>query len=201
MSDGVRPARRADAPAIADALASAFFADPVMVWAMPRARRRLIELRRLYAATARYEPIDATLLAEDAAGQVVGVAVWWHRRGRRARPAWAEVPFALAAGRALGTDRGRMVALGRAASRARPRVPHWYLQLLGVAAHTQRSGFGGALMRRQLVRCDADGMPAHLETTDENLEFYGQFGFRVTGEITIDRRAPMQYSLWREPVL
>ena len=200
MSDGIRLARRADAPAIADALARAFFADPVMVWAMPRGRRRLVELRRLYAATARYEPIDATLLAEDAAGQVVGVAVW-HRRGQWGLPVWGEVPFALAAGRALGTDMARMVALGRAASRARPRVPHWYLQLLGVAADAQRGGFGSALMRRQLERCDADGMPAHLETTAENVDFYGRFGFGVTGEITIDRRAPMQYSLWREPVL
>ena len=200
MNDGVRLARRADVPAIADALASAFFADPVMAWAMPRARRRLAELRRLYAATARYEPIDATLLAEDRPGQVVGVAVW-HRRDRWARPAWGEVPFALAAGRAVGRDMGRMVALGRAASRARPRVPHWYLQLLGVAADAQRGGFGSALMRRQLAKCDADGMPAHLETTGENLEFYGRFGFRVAGEITIGRRAPMQYSLWREPVL
>jgi GNAT superfamily N-acetyltransferase len=200
MSDGIRFARRTDAPAIADALADSFFADPVMAWVLPRARRRLVELRRLYAATARFEPIDATLLAEDAAGRVVGVAVW-HGRGRWARPGWGEVPFAFAAGRALGTDMGRMVALGRAASRARPRAPHWYLQLLGVAADVQGSGFGSALMRRQLERCDADRMPAHLETTAENVDFYSRFGFRVTGEITIDRRAPMQYSLWREPVL
>jgi ribosomal protein S18 acetylase RimI-like enzyme len=201
VNDDVRLARPDDVPAIADALASAFLTDPVMVWALPAMNGRGRELRRLYAAIARYEAIPAgtTLLAEDAS-RVAGVAVW-RRRGRRGRPSWRDIAFALSAGRALGRDMTRMAALGRAASRARPRVPHWYLQLLGVAAGTQRTGFGSALVRRQLTSCDAEGLPAYLETTEENLAFYARFGFRTTHEITIARRAPLQYSLWRDPVL
>jgi GNAT superfamily N-acetyltransferase len=202
VNDDVRLARRDDAPSIAAVLASAFLTDPVMVWALPSANRRRRQLQRLYTGIARYQAIPggATLLAQDGSARVVGVAVW-RRRGRWGSPSWRDVPFALAAGRALGRDMGRMVALGRAASRARPRVPHWYLQLLGVTADSQHAGFGSALMRRQLTRCDADVMPACLETTQEKLGFYARFGFRVTGEIVIARRAPMQYSLWRDPVL
>ncbi|HEY4268747.1 MAG TPA: GNAT family N-acetyltransferase, partial [Galbitalea sp.] len=145
-------------------------------------------------------PSGSTLVAEDGTGKIVGAAVW-RCRGGGATPAWRDVPFALAAGRALGRDMGRMSALEGAASRARPREPHWYLQLLGIAADTQRGGFGSALVRRGLARVDADRMPAYLETTDENLEFYARFGFEVTGRFATPRGAPMQYSLWRDPVL
>jgi ribosomal protein S18 acetylase RimI-like enzyme len=195
-------ARRDDVSGVASALASAFLADPAMVWVSPGARRRPLMLRQFYAAIARWEaiPSGSTLVAEDATGKIVGAAVW-RRRGEGAAPTWREVPFALAAGWALGTDMGRMSALGGAASRARPREPHWYLQLLGIAADTQRGGFGSALVQRGLALADADRMPAYLETTDENLEFYARFGFRVTGRLATPHGAPMQYSLWRDPVL
>jgi ribosomal protein S18 acetylase RimI-like enzyme len=202
VSDGVRAARRDDVRGIAAALTSAFFADPAMVWVSPDDGRRPLMLRRFYAAIARWEaiPSGSTLVAEDATGKIVGAAVW-RRRGGGATPTWREVPFALAAGRALGRDMGRMSALGGAASRARPRVQHWYLQLLGIAADTQRGGFGSALVQRGLARADGDRMPAYLETTDENVEFYARFGFRVTGQLATPRGAPMQSSLWRDPVL
>ena len=195
-------AGRDDVAAVSAALASAFFADPAMVWVSPDAGRRARMLPPFYAAIARWEaiPRGTTWLASDDAGHVVGAAVW-RRRGRGADPNWRDVPFAFAAGQALGRDMGRMSALGGAASTSRPRVPHWYLQLLGVAADAQRGGHGSALVREALTRVDADRMPASLETTDENLEFYGRFGFRVTGELAVPRTAPMQYSLWRDPVL
>lgn len=195
-------ARRDDVPGVAAALASAFSADPAMVWVSPDAMRRARMLPPFYAAIARWEaiPRGSTLVAWDAAGRVVGAAVW-RRRGEGAGPRWRDVPFAFAAGRALGRDMGRMSALGSAASTSRPRVPHWYLQLLGVASDAQHGGHGSALVREGLTRVDADRMPAYLETTDENLEFYGRFGFRVTGELRTPRMAPMQYSLWRDPVL
>jgi ribosomal protein S18 acetylase RimI-like enzyme len=197
-----RVAQPADAPGMAAALASAFFADPVIAWALPDAAQRLRRLTRLYTAIARYEqvPSGTTLVAEDADSRIVGVAQW-RKRGARGRLSWRDVPFSLAAGRALGTNVGRMARVGAAASGVRPREPHWYLELLGVAADVQRGGFGSALVRGGLERVDADRLPAHLETTEENLAFYARLGFRVTEEIRIARTAPMQYSLLRDPVL
>jgi ribosomal protein S18 acetylase RimI-like enzyme len=198
-------AGREDARAIAEVLAGAFFSDPEMVWVSPEPGRRARMLPRFYAAIACWKAIPAgsTLLAEDAVGRVVGAAMW-RRRGRGAGvagPSWRDVPFALAAGRALGRNMARMSALGGSASRARPRTSHWYLQLLGVAADAQRGGHGSALVRAGLERADADRLPAYLETTDENLAFYGRLGFRVTGRLATPRGAPMQYSLWRDPLL
>ncbi len=202
MSDGVRLATPADAPAIGAVLARAFADDPVMVWVFPERDRRLRGLRRLYTTIARYEgiPLGATFLAEEPGSRdVLGAAVW--RPAGRGRPSWRDVPFSLDSGWALGPAMGRMIAMGRAVSRARPRVPHRYLQLLGVEPRLKRSGIGSALVAEGLLACDAQGMPAYLETTEENIAFYGRFGFRVIGEIPIRGGASLEYSLWRDAVL
>jgi hypothetical protein len=40
-------------------------------------------------------------------------------------------------------------------------------------------------------------MPGYLETTVENLGFYGSLGFQVVGEIAIGGGGPVEYSLLR----
>jgi ribosomal protein S18 acetylase RimI-like enzyme len=65
-----------------------------------------------------------------------------------------------------------------------PEEPHWYLPFIGVAPEAQGRGFGSALLRRGLARCDRDGLPAHLESTNpRNVPFYERFGFRAIGLI------------------
>jgi ribosomal protein S18 acetylase RimI-like enzyme len=44
---------------------------------------------------------------------------------------------------------------------------------------------------------DEDELVAYLETTVENLGFYGRLGFEVVGEIVIHPSAPREYSLMR----
>jgi hypothetical protein len=42
---------------------------------------------------------------------------------------------------------------------------------------------GSALLKTMLTRCDAERMPAYLETSyPENVPFYERRGFRVTGD-------------------
>jgi GNAT superfamily N-acetyltransferase len=41
-----------------------------------------------------------------------------------------------------------------------PKGPHWYLPLIGVDATKQGRGYGSALLRHALERCDRDGLPA-----------------------------------------
>ena len=43
--------------------------------------------------------------------------------------------------------------------------PHWYLPLIGVDVTKQGRGYGSALLRHALERCDRDGLPAYLEAT------------------------------------
>jgi ribosomal protein S18 acetylase RimI-like enzyme len=186
----------ADAGAIGDLYSRAFSNDPVTSWVTPDAVRRARLLRRLNTAIARYEgiPRGATYVARDA-GAIVGAAIW---QPPEAHPlSWHSIPFALSAGRALGRDMGRMIAMGRAVAAARGGAPSWFLQLLGIEPDRQGSGVGSALVREHLRVVDEQGMSAYLETTVENLPFYARFGFEVVGEIVIGRGAPIEYSLLR----
>jgi ribosomal protein S18 acetylase RimI-like enzyme len=196
MTVEVRLATLADASAIGGVFAAAFAHDPVTSWVTPDETRRRRLLLRLNTAIARYEgvPLGATYVATDA-GAVVGAAIW--RPPGRERVRWGSVRFSLVAGAALGRDIPRTISAGRAAARARPREAHWYLQLLGVHPDAQGAGVGSALMREHLREVDAAGLSACLETTVENVEFYGRLGFGVRGEIVISREAPHEYSLLR----
>ena len=51
-----------------------------------------------------------------------------------------------------------------------------------------------------LERCDAEGMPAYLESSNvRNLPFHARHGFEVTGEIEVGKGAPVVTTMWRRP--
>ena len=78
-------------------------------------------------------------------------------------------------------------------ARNHPRVPHWYLEVLGTDPAHQSKGIGSALLGPILSRCDEDGIPAYLESSKErNLPFYQSHGFEVQGSI----RTPGSPTVW-----
>jgi hypothetical protein len=55
-------------------------------------------------------------------------------------------------------------------------------------------------MQPVLDRCDAEGIPAYLESTKErNVGFYESHGFAVTGREQIARGGPQLWLMWRTP--
>ena len=73
-----------------------------------------------------------------------------------------------------------------------PDVPHWYLPMIGVDTFQQGRGIGTGLMREALKRCDEDGLPAYLESSNpRNISLYRRFGFEVVGEITAGGSPPL----------
>ena len=99
-------------------------------------------------------------------------------------------------------------ALGRRASavgvqlarieRAHPPEPHWYLAVLGTDPRHQGRGVGSALLAPILARCDADRVPAYLESSKRsNVPFYERHGFRVLGELAI-AGGPVIWRMQRE---
>jgi ribosomal protein S18 acetylase RimI-like enzyme len=80
-----------------------------------------------------------------------------------------------------------------------PQEPHLYLSVLGTDPSAQGRGIGSALLTPALAQCDADGVPAYLESSKErNVAFYARHGFRVTEELDLPR-GPRMWLMWREP--
>lgn len=60
----------------------------------------------------------------------------------------------------------------------------WYLPMIGADPAHMGKGLGAALMKHALARCDAEGLPAYLESSNpRNISLYERHGFEVIGEI------------------
>ncbi|HRD29223.1 MAG TPA: GNAT family N-acetyltransferase, partial [Caulobacter sp.] len=74
--------------------------------------------------------------------------------------------------------------LGELMRQFHPKEPHWYLSMIGVDPSRQGQGLGAALLKAGLARCDADGLPAYLESSSpKNVPLYERHGFEVIGLI------------------
>ncbi len=202
LSPGYRPvttvrlATPADVPAMACAQMRAFADDPLFTWMLPADN---FEGR----ATVLFDSmIRAGLLNEHTYTTDDGVctAIWappdkWAYRDDQL--ALMAEPFADAA----GDHADRAVSVLAEMTTVHPEEPHWYLALLGTHPDWQRRGVASLVLARVLVRCDAEGLPAYLETQKEsNVPFYRRHGFEVTGNLQLPQGAPMMWLMWREPV-
>ena len=193
----VHVATRSEAPAMAAALGRAFFDDPVMSYLLRDDTSRTGRLEKMFSAFlyGHYLKGGATFTDAANAGASMGAAPG-HAilspleiigQGHRMLGAFGvAVPRAL---RALS-----------AVEKVHPKEPHWYLGVLGTDPSAQGKGVGGALLQPILDRCDAEGLPAYLESSkDRNVPYYERFGFRVTGEIHMAHGGPTVWPMWRDP--
>ncbi len=91
----------------------------------------------------------------------------------------------------------RLMALAEMTRELHPGGTHFYLFLLG--APEQGHGHGATVLQPVLDRCDADGLPAYLESSSaRNVPFYERNGFRVLWERAPDG-GPTLRGMWREP--
>jgi ribosomal protein S18 acetylase RimI-like enzyme len=80
-----------------------------------------------------------------------------------------------------------------------PHEPHWYLPLIGVDPARQGQRLGDKLMTHALTRCDADQLPAYLESSNPlNLSFYQRHGFEPLGKIQVGS-SPTLVPMLRRP--
>jgi ribosomal protein S18 acetylase RimI-like enzyme len=195
----VRGATGADRDVIADVLARAFIADPAMAYLFPDAARRPRRLQRFFAAIGRAGAVtDDWALALDAGGVPVAATIW------RPPGAWQTpltttlrlLPRLLGT---FGTALPRALALQNRLEAHHPTSPHWYLAFAGCVPAAQGRGYGGAAIRRQLALCDAQRLPAALETaTPSNLGLYQALGFDITDSFAIVDGLTF-WTMWRPP--
>jgi len=195
----IRPATSSDRAKLADALASAFSQDPLFTWMAGAGPNKPLEpkLRVLFDTFLKLdlEREQHLVLADE---NDLGVAIW------KAPNKWKmptgdmlrALPSML---RAFGTKAPRMIGAISAIEKVHPKEEHYYLEALGTRQDMQSKGVGSAVIRHMLDRCDAEGMPAYLESSNvRNVPFYARHGFEVTGEIVVGKGAPTVTAMWRD---
>jgi ribosomal protein S18 acetylase RimI-like enzyme len=202
MPPEVRPARRTDVPALAQTLASAFQDDPVFCWLQPDAAKRAAALPGFFGALARHRFLAGGGVEVATSADGIGAAAMWDPPGRpqqQVRELIGVLPAVLRAFR--GRIRVARV-LSEEMKANHPEEPHWYLGMIGSDPSVRGAGYGNALMRSRLDRCDAEGAPAYLESSNpDNIPYYLRFGFEVTGEIAMPGGGPSLWPMWRQPRL
>ena len=186
-----------------DVAVRAFDDDPFFSYLFPKTEQRHRSVGRLHRAVMVHLASLATTRSAVLDGTVVGVALWVPP-GRWPYPAKVQVRQLLGALHAFLPDVGSLGRAGRilrAVELSHPKSPpHWYLQLLMVDPDVQRKGIGAMLQAATLEACDREALPAWVETQkQENLAYYGRFGFELVHEHHPVADGPSMWSLRREP--
>jgi GNAT superfamily N-acetyltransferase len=196
----IRAATAADRARVAASLASAFSEDPLFTWMAGAGPDKPLEpkLRILFDAFLKLDlPRRDHLVFTDEDG--IGAAVWKHPN-RWKMPTGDMVRALPGMLRALGTKAPRMIGAITAIEKVHPKEEHYYLEALGTQKDTQGKGIGSAVISHMLARCDTEGMPAYLESSNpRNIPFYARHGFESTGEILVGKGAPTVTAMWRNP--
>lgn len=94
----------------------------------------------------------------------------------------------------------RLLAGRTAAARQAGRGASWYLAVLGTDPDYRGRGVARGLLERTLDRCDVEGLPAWLETTEEaTAGLYERFGFETVAAIEGGTLLPGLWVMRREP--
>jgi ribosomal protein S18 acetylase RimI-like enzyme len=193
----IRKVTESDLPRLVDALARAFYDDPMMSWVFSddsRRRQRLLRgfdfyLRKIWL------PHDECYATD----QLSGGALWmppdtWHlsiSRQLRLLPGMVRV---------AGRELPRLMRVLNAMEAKHPHDRHYYLPVIGVAPEGQGKGFGSALLRPILDRCDKEGSPAYLEASSRRSRaLYERHGFELVEEFHPVEGSPPLWRMWREP--
>ncbi len=187
--------------AMAEALARAFYDDPVFSWVLRHDKRRMKVLRRGFSLFLRRVWLDheETWTTQGAVGAAVWEppGMWKQSAGTQARL----LPSML---RVFGRHSPRILSAIVKLEGSHPSEPeyppHYYLAFLGVDPAWQGQGLGAALLAPVLGRCDQERLPAFLEaSTPRNRALYERHGFTAIEEFKLGRTAPPQWRMWREP--
>ena len=208
---------RADLEQAATVLARSFDVEPGgrALFPDPGLRRRYLELGGRLQIDAALPYASVHGLEID--GRLAGVAVWHPphvtprpfgalARSRRellgqAPALMRGTPHVLAMLPRHASDGARLVRARNRAAKQASRGRAWYLAILATAPEFQGRGVARQLLDHVLDRCDADGLPAWLETTDPvNPPLYEHLGFRTVLHLEEPAWLPGFWVMRREPV-
>jgi len=192
----VKAGAPADINAVADALVKAFHDDPLILHLFQKESPPRKKMKALFVSEPK-RSLKLGALHTTAGSETMGGAIWmapgkWKTGGLELL---GQIPLMFAMGMATPRTLGVLSKM----EKVHPQEPHWYLAILGTATEHQGKGVGSALMTPVLEKCDAEGIPAYLESSKEaNIPFYKRHGFEVTGEVTV-KDGPTLWPMWRDP--
>jgi GNAT superfamily N-acetyltransferase len=205
-----------DVDAAAAVLADAFDEDPCLRAVLPEPAWRRQILRLVAGSQVRSSLPFGHGFGVVRGGELIGLALW-HPPGTTISSLEAALAAAREGVALLPRAAGRLPRLTwriardlrAAAGYVGPRQlvvlrmrrsPAWYLAVLAVSPAHQGRGVGRQLLTHVLDRCDADGTPAWLETTNPaNPPFYERFGFEIADHRPGGRWLPGWWVMRREP--
>jgi ribosomal protein S18 acetylase RimI-like enzyme len=175
---------------ILDVLSDAFADDPVVQWVTPKTRyaRYAFELTVPFCLGHGH-----TYIATDGSG----AASWLPPGVALASPVTPRVVLSGLREYGPGSLLRALATLLQTQKR-HPKEDFYYLFAIGALRSARGRGVGSALMREGLARCDADHMPAYLESSNvKNLPFYRKHGFEVVDELKLAMNGPTLWLMWR----
>jgi len=188
----VRRARVDEMPQTIASIVAAFLTDPIARFAWPSPHDHL---RAMPLATQAFAGGSFAHGAAWVSADFCGAALWLppgvHPDGEALERVFGES--------AKPEHLADLVATLEKMVQYHPDEPHWYLPMIGVEPNAQGRGIGAALLRHALARCDDDGLPAYLESSNaRNIPLYERHGFEVMGEIRMGA-APLVTPMLRRP--
>jgi len=175
--------------AVASAIARGFLDNEIWMWIIPGERRRAELLDRYYRMMIQcvFVPAGGAWTTAEAAGGAL-----WIPPGTKLSLAVAlRELFVISPAVGIAGLR-RAFAIDALKKRHRPAEAHWYLETLSIEPAQQRQGYGTALLAPVLAHCDAQALPAYLETQRRsNIAFYERFGFELSGEVSTGESPPL----------
>ncbi len=184
------------ADAVAGAIARGFLDNEIWVWILPDEGRRSELLHRYYRMMIQrvFLPAGGAWTTPETAGG----ALWLPPGTKLSLAVALRELFVVSPVVGIAGFR-RAIAIDALKKRYRPTEPHWYLETLSIEPAKQRQGHGSALLAPVLEHCDAQRLPAYLETQrHSNIAYYERFGFELTDEVST-RESPPLWLMWREP--
>jgi predicted N-acetyltransferase YhbS len=189
----IRAATPRDLDAATEVLAAAFEHDPLWSWAFPEP-----------GALIRWWPVYVESALRFSGVWVLGdfdaVSVWIPP-GEAELDAEAEERAEQLVHELAGPRGPEVFELLSRFEAAHPHdPPHHCLSLLGTDPQQRGNGYGIELLRQNLVRIDAEGMPAYLESSNPaNDARYERLGFRPFGGFDRPDGGMTVTTMWRDP--
>src|SRR5262245_30700887 len=181
----VRATEVADEAEAIDTIVRAFGGDPVARWVWPNQGEYMTWMPEFVRAFGGAAFVHASAFCSEDYG---GVALWLPPGAHPDEQALDDV---MDKG-VRGPRRNELNELMMRMAQSHPDEPHWYLPLIGVAPAYQGKGYGSALLKHSLERCDLEHLAAYLESSNpRNISLYRRHGFEVVRIIQVGTSPPV----------